>query len=132
AQRACDRSLSTYPQTYPQLFVDIAISTTGCFRARPREHAGARVAALQKLAAARSFGLQSAPAATITTRKRVVRDHPGRRLADLVPAPRFRHRRCPDHRALDLVALEKDHPADAARAGGRRLSAPGAVARGDR
>ena len=39
-----------------------------------------------------------------TIRKRVVRHHPGRRLAHLVPAPRFHHRAGPDHRALGVAA----------------------------
>src|SRR5713101_3227038 len=98
------------PQTYPQVFVDIAESTTvGCT-------ATARVPPMLRRAnlPQREALPYSRPAKyPITIRKHVVRHHSGRRLAHLVPAPRLSHRPCPDHRALGLAARQQDHPAAA-------------------
>ena len=105
------------PQTYPQI---LWISQYPLQRCRARRRRGAAFAAAAETCRGATVWLKvRADAATITIRKRVVRHHPGRRLADLVPAARFRHRRGPDHRALDLAARPQDHAADAARAGGR-------------
>jgi hypothetical protein len=59
-QRACDNPFIDYPQTYAQLFVDIAKSTTVASAPRFADAYRGVIAAARKLAAARRFRLQSA------------------------------------------------------------------------
>jgi hypothetical protein len=59
-QRACDSPFIDNPQLYPQLFVDIAESTTRCALATFGERVSSAVCCAAELAAARPFALQSA------------------------------------------------------------------------
>src|SRR5678815_613107 len=93
------------PQTYPQVFVDIAKSTTD---GRAPTTISTRVLHCATCRAARLCRTVAAQHVQKTIRERVVRHHPGRRLAHLVPAPRFHHRAGPDHRALGVAARPED------------------------